>query len=209
MKWTYGIQHKMAAAALLAVVLLAVMSNNLSERNLSRKLRTEFISMYEDRLVVEGYILEMSELMHRIAGVAGNSDAALPYIQAEINAPMARLDELAELYAATKLTAEEEKEFNNLRLILANISRHALAGDLPGCKTAAAEALNSLNALSDIQIAEGAGIKNRSIKIFNSGLSTSQFEMALLIIVAVLIQALIFSSQTLNQATPTGGHHLN
>ncbi len=209
MRWTYSIQNKMAAAALLGVVLVVMIGNNLAERSNSKKLQKDFISMYEDRLVVESYILQLSEHLHRVIHLIDQSQGQEPLTAADAKLWQEQIDELTCLYGATHLTMEEEAEFGRLKETLAEIAHCAVRQDWGKCKNTAEAALHSLTALSDIQVAEGASIKNRSVKIFNTGIFTSQFEMAVLIVVALLILALIFSSRSLRTLTREQHHHMN
>jgi hypothetical protein len=209
MRWTYAIKNKLIAATLLSIVLLVVLLNNLQERNNSRKLQDDFVSMFEDRLLVEQYILQLSEYMHQIIHTTAYEHSDATYRAKQINLLVTKMDTLTILYNATKLTKQEEIEFNQLKKTISGIKQQSLVYDKQVCNRLAQDALTSLTALSDIQISEGKNLKNHSERIFNAGFFTSKFEMAMLIIVAVLILALIFSSRTLRSYSTNQTQQLN
>jgi hypothetical protein len=209
MRWTYAIKNKLIAATLLSIVLLVVLLNNLQERNNSRKLQDDFVSLFEDRLLVEQYILQLSAYMHQIIQTTAYEHSDSTFRAQHINELVTKMDTLTILYKATKLTTQEEIEFNQLKKTIAEIKHQSIAFNEQECKLLAQDALTSLTALSDIQISEGKNLKNHSERIFNAGFFTSKFEMAMLIIVAVLILALIFSSRTLRTYSTNQTQQLN
>ena len=66
MKWTYAIPHKFTTSLLLLTVILIVFFNNLQERRNSSELRIAFDAIYEDRLLAESYILQLSSILHEV-----------------------------------------------------------------------------------------------------------------------------------------------
>jgi hypothetical protein len=209
MRWTYAIKNKMIAAALLSAVLVLVLLNNLMERNNSRMLQHDLESMFEDRLMVEQYILQLSAYVHQIIQTTTYEHSDADYRSGQLQELVAKMDTLTILYNATKLTKQEAIEFSHLKKTISGIKAQSQSYDEQACQQLAQEALASLSALSDIQIAEGHNLKNHSNRIFNAGFFSSKFEMALIIIVALLILALIFSSQTLYPYHSRQTQHLN
>jgi hypothetical protein len=201
MKWTFFIKHKMLAASLLAMVIAVVLVNNLSEQKNSDDLNDAFSSMYEDRLMAESYILSMYGNLHDVNELSEtyrNNPAA---VRTQLAPIITEMNNTIELYRKTKLTAQEEKEFAAFTAQAASVTACASSGNFDGCKTTAEEALGKLSVLSDIQVAEGAKLKDDSQRIYSSSLSSSQFEVVILIIIGVLIQALVFSTRTLQHGS--------
>jgi hypothetical protein len=65
MKWIYRIQQKLPIAFLLAIILAGVFIKNMVERNSVSDLGDSFASVYEDRLLVESYIYQLSDRLYK------------------------------------------------------------------------------------------------------------------------------------------------
>lgn len=210
MKWTYSIRHKITAATLMAVVLGLILLNNLVERRHFKQLEESFSSMYNDRLLAESYLFQLydnlqkkQELLEKVntAGLTGSHKAGLNYLTSNRKAIISKYEE-------TYLTKEEAVEFDNLKKMLEDIDeldksllqsddQQQLSGFISKNEEVSSHIFNTLSALSNIQTSEGESIKNKSEKIFLGSISTSHLEMAIIIVIAIIIQALIFSSKTL------------
>ncbi|MEX2590880.1 MAG: MCP four helix bundle domain-containing protein [Chitinophagales bacterium] len=210
MKWIYIVRHKLIAALLLSVLLGLILWNNLNESNSMKKLEASFTSMYEDRLMVESYIFHLSENLHKKAQLLGNAkhskiplhtNDSLLFIQNNIA-------NLLTAYEQTKLTKKEARLFKNLKETIhrINLEKQELIAfaEKPAKFTATQIAIQQninkaqhlLSGLSDIQVNEGRNINEASKAVLLGSSSSSQFENALLIIVALIIQTLIFTSKT-------------
>ncbi|HTF05328.1 MAG TPA: MCP four helix bundle domain-containing protein [Bacteroidia bacterium] len=197
MKWTFFVKHKMAAAALLGTVMALVILNNVSEQRNSDELNNAFSSMYEDRLIAESYLLNMSGRLHEVNKITSASGQNAGDLRKELLPVIAQVNETIELYRKTKLTTQEEIEFAIFTGKIDQVSALVRAGNFERCRIITDEALTTLHVLSDIQVAEGSRLKDNSQRIFSSSISSSQFEIAILIIIGVIIQALVFSSRNL------------
>ena len=204
MRWTYFIKHKMAAALLLGTVIGVVLLNNLSEQKNSDELNDAFASLYEDRLLAESYILTMYQDLHQVEALLEHTSSSVT-MQSQLNPVMAELRETIALYGKTTLTQVEEKEFNAFVANVNAVSAGIVSGYFSESRPAATEALARLSVLSDIQVEEGTRLHKDSHRIFQSSLTSSQFEMAMLIVIGLIIQALIFSTRTLQTRTPNPG----
>lgn len=203
MKWAYTIKNKTKAALLLAVVLGITITTNLLERSRFRQLERSFASIFEDRLMAESYLFHLYENLKERQDLlrAAAGGGAGPDVMKQVDAYQAEREALIAQYAQTYLTEEEETQFNSLNATLEKINR--LEADLarqpagPALEEATAEAFSTISALSDIQTAEGAELREKSKRIIMGSVSTSHLEMTVLIIIGILIQGLIFSSKTL------------
>ncbi len=201
MKWTFSIKHKLAAAFLLAVVIGVVLLNNLTEQKNSDDLNDAFSSMYEDRLLAESYILGMYGNLHEVNQLSDefrNNPTAVRVLLAPV---VLEMNNTIALYKETELTPQEEIEFTAFTQQASAVTSCAVSGNFDGCKSTADEALNRLAVLSEIQVSEGAKLKNDSEKIYSSSMSSSQFEIVMLIVIGLLLQALIFSNRTIEHVT--------
>lgn len=200
MKWIYSIKHKSTAAMLLAFVLGIVIWNNYRESNSFSKLNKSFVSIYEDRLLVESYIFQLSKNFHQFIHEIENAQTShsTTEFKEKIVGLENTINNLLVLYRETELTEKEEVLFASLLVEVEQINASESSSNYIACKENVYAALETLTHLSDIQIVEGARIKEESNKIFLGNKSNSQFEMVVLIVIALLIQALIFSSHTIN-----------
>ncbi|MCO6478821.1 MAG: hypothetical protein J5I94_19460 [Phaeodactylibacter sp.] len=207
MKWAYTIRNKTKAAILLAVVLGLTMLTNLLERKRFRELEQSFSSIFEDRLMAESYLFHLYEnLKNEQDLIQSAADMGLSIAGKEkLAAHRANRASLMAQYAETYLTEEEEVQFSQLQATLGEVDR--LEKEIAGGQAAAplinahdaatAEAFATLSALSDIQTTVGAELRDESERIILGSVSISHLEMTVLIIIAIIIQGLIFSSRTL------------
>lgn len=222
MKWTYSIKNKITAAVLLAAILIVTLANNLVERSHFKQLDASFASMYEDRMLVESYIFKLYENLHQRQVLIMEPEASDGYkhLEAAFSDSRAQRNQLIEKYATTYLTPEEEIEFDKLKRIVASVdqvekdlvineaSTDQLNQLVSDNNEITSEAFASLSALSAIQTTEAQTIRDESERIILGNISISQLEMAILIIIGLVIQALIFSSKSL-KTTAQQKHHLN
>ena len=86
---------------------------------------------------------------------------------------------------------------------------NAFDGEFEKIPETAKQAETILNTLSSIQMAEAKTQMDNVLKISSFSNIVSQLELVILIVIAVLIQILIFSSTTLARAKMPGNVHLN
>ncbi|WP_339786795.1 hypothetical protein [uncultured Imperialibacter sp.] len=197
MKWTYSIRNKTTAAALLLTVFLIVLFNNLKERKNSVKISETIHSIFQDRLVVESYIFQHAEHLHKIEGVIDSENTEHADKQQQVAAVFSQIMELNESYLKTVLTEEEERVFGGFNNLCQKIGAKAEQGDLAAAKALAKEAALSLKTLSSIQVTEGASLMTDAKAMFSASTLSSQLESAILLVIALIIQALIFASNSL------------
>lgn len=198
MKWAYGIKNKLSAALVLLLVFGLVFLNNIKEWHNSHRLKKTFSAMYEDRLMAESYILDLSESLHAIIEITENEHYSIREKDDLLNSVTAGIDKLNAVYGETKLTREEELKFNKFLYLCDQIHEDIHSHDYLGGKTHSKEALAVLNTLSMIQLSEAKSLMREAESLFSSGEISFQFEIAILIILGLIIQALIFSSNSLN-----------
>lgn len=208
MKWTYSIQQKTTAAILLAVIFAVIFVVNRIGNNKVAELGDSMNSVYEDRLMVENYIFRLSGLLYekkimldQCSGV-GESAENLDYLKDQ-NAEIAVL---IHDYDQTKLTEVEAILFNNLKKQVTHIQlqEELLLGQnsaeneaaLLVLKQSFSNANQLLHDLSNVQITVGKTVNERSQQLVAGSSLLTQFELAVLIVIATLINALIFTSRS-------------
>ena len=197
MKWTYSIQNKIAASGALLTLCILVLISNYTDQSHTNNVKNSISTLYEDRLVVEDYILKMTIDIYEIKQAlhfAGQHDQ--PPAD-RISRLLAHIDGLSKAYQKTKFTKTEDVTFT------------ALVGTLNELKSRASQelanhALVLLNELSAIQLAESKLIMNRAENLYQSGKAASQFAFAITIIILIVLQALVFASKTLPVKKPMG-----
>ena len=66
MKWTYSIQNKLTAAAVLFILCLVILYANYNDRMHTSKVIGLISTLYQDRIVAEVYIYKMSNDLYEI-----------------------------------------------------------------------------------------------------------------------------------------------
>jgi len=209
MGWTYMIKNKMAVSLLLLVILGTIWMNNINQNNHSEELSKHITSIYDDRLVAENYILKLSGDMHQIIGIITETQIDDHAKRAKLRPFLADIKKLNNEYGNTLLTNEERKVYEQYILLCNKLYIHAANNEFEPCKKIATESIGTLNMLAAIQLAEAKSIIAKTDRLFSAAESSSQLEIAILIIIGLLIQALIFSSVQPSNYIATGRHHLN
>lgn len=208
MKWTYSIQNKMAASGALFTLCLLVLFSNYVDRNHTSNVKNSISTLYEDRLVVEDYILKMTidiyeikQALH-VAGQHGEPSTD------QITALLAHIDGLSNAYQKTKFTKIEDVTFATLLKTLKEFEDSSSQSDVNRLNLAN-QALMLLNKLSEIQLEESKSIMKQVDDLYIRGEVASQFAFAITIIILVVLQALVFASKTLPRANQPSGTRLN
>lgn len=209
MNWIYSIRHKFIAAIIMTVLLGLILLNNLNESYNMRKLEASFTSIYKDRLLAESYIYHLSENLHRESEMlesALNHNSQF-HIKNSLTQLQNNTQHLISDYEKTKLTKTEEEFFMKLKsliteingesnLLINNIGNKNHLTKLNEIQLQFNNAQEILSNLSDIQIKEARNINKSSKAVITGSASSSQFEIVLLIVVALIIHVLIFTSKS-------------
>lgn len=213
MKWTYSIKQKTTTALLLAVVLGLVLLNNLYQSRQFKKIADSFSSLYEDRLIAESYIYRISELLHQknqmLEKYSLTPDPIIT-LRHEALQSSKTISNLIDQYKKTKFTRNERRTFDILLSgmeKLVRVEKEYLASELysennsklkDSVKTLVGMNLQYLSKLSDIQVNEGGQMAKISKETLASNVASSELEAAFLIIIAIIIQMLIFASNSMH-----------
>jgi hypothetical protein len=208
MKWIYVIQQKAQVAFLLAIILLGVFFKNVLDRNNVSELGDSFSSVYEDRLLVESYIYKLSDHLYQkqllIDQYSQQND--VNQLTAKMAGHNLAIRALIHEYEKTKLTTEESKFFdafkNNINELLTLENQYLkMEWNMEAPNTSLDQqfltATQNLGQLSSIQIAEGKSMADQSKRIVAGSSILTQFELAMIMVIGLIIQALIFASSSL------------
>jgi hypothetical protein len=222
MKWAYGIRRKISAALLLSAIFVLLFVKNMLDNKNVAQLGTSFSSVYEDRLLVESYIYRMSEHLFRKRIMI---DSAATRVSAlEIMPLIAKYNEaiktMLTAYENTRLTEAETIHFENFKANVRTLTEledtyfqlMARGGKAEAAKNILNAQFNqasrNLDLLSGIQISEGKLLNEHSQKIVAGSSILTQFEIGILVAVALMIFVLVFESTTVFSKT-VGNQSLN
>ncbi|WP_373519236.1 MCP four helix bundle domain-containing protein [Pricia sp.] len=193
-------KQRVHAGFILAMAFLLVLaSNRLNQRNFSN-LEQTVDSIFEDRVVAQGYIYRLNNLFHI-------KEMSLSAIQRKntVVTNNAAIEELLESFSKTRLTRDESVHFN--RLTDNHTQLKALENALVADQGVLGRESNkeqltllkkiggNLDGLSGVQLSEGRLMTEISKKSLNINQLLSQLEVAFLIVIAVLFLLIIFHGE--------------
>jgi len=179
---------------------------NLIERQSFRSISSTFTEVYNDRLVVEGYIFKISEKLFKIQKLVDHCDLDYDYSKVvnEISQQEKEILSLVSEFEATNLTEQEAAYLTDFKKIIEtdlNIkSYNLLYTDSSGVNKEQVKiydqkisrAQQDLDNLSKIQLQEGEKLISKAKVLINRSQIWAQFEVALLIILVIVMFLLLF-----------------
>lgn len=198
----------MTAASALLVLCLLVLLSNFNDRQHTREVNQSISTLYEDRLIAESYILKLTDGIHQIKAVLNGADAGQFELNNQVSAILLSIDQINGAYEKTKFTKAEAIKYAEFQGLCQQIGNPEVLS-LENKKQLSNQALDVLNTLSTIQIEESKSIVNKTEQLFNSGKMSSDFAMAIVIIIGLTLQALVFSSKSFNVKVNSTHPNLN
>lgn len=184
-KWVIGI--------LMIFVLIIV--TNLVDRNNFLRVKDSMVTIYEDRLIANDLIFEMSRLIHQKEVAWAASDSL--FLKEQNPKVNNELRLLVERFEETKLTNDESAVFEELKLNieLLNTNEQALFTSKSTSKNNVNKYLVDVQAnlydLAKIQLNEGGRQVSISKKAVDTVELLTQIEISILIFLAILIQIIV------------------
>lgn len=211
MSRTIAQQKKLKVAIILTVLIVMIFGKNILERRNFTQLGNSFVSFYEDRLVVESYIFSISEKLFRIKLLVNHCQFESDYSHVidEISTYENEILQLVKEFEDTKLTITEAGFLSDFKKIIQEnlkIADYALlysndsginVAKVTEYNSSIERALVDLEKLSLIQIEEGKKLAANSDKVVHRSKIWSQFEVAALVILIVIIYLLIYTSKSI------------
>ncbi len=206
-------KRKIQAIAIISVLLLLIYGKNLTEREAFNSISKTFTEVYNDRLVVEGYIFQISDRLFSIQKLIDHCNLDYDYSRVinEIQGHEKGIMDLIIDFENTNLTVEESNYLTDFKQIIENDlnikSYDLLYTDSSGVNSnqvklydqKIALAKSDLENLSKIQMEEGQKLISKAKVQINRSQIWSQFEVALLIILIIVIYIYLFRGQRKNQ----------
>ena len=194
MKWTDSIKNKLLASIILLALCLLVMLSNYLDRIHTQNVKHSISTMYEDRLVVEAYILRMTQNVYQIREVL-NTGA----VEQKVNSVEALTKDLKATYSIfiqTRLTKKEKSTADELVTQIRGLEQLTEENNEKAF-TYTDRILFSLNQLSDIQLAESKQIMDKVESQYTTIKALSQFAFAIIIVILIVLQVLVFSGESI------------
>lgn len=190
-----GVFNKIKLILGILVVFVLIVATNLIDRSNFLKVKNSVVTLYEDRLIADELIFEMSSLYHEkeIAALKANSN----YFEKHSKTNNEKLRLLIEKFEKTKLTEKEEIVFLNLKanneaiqtaendLVKSNFS------EINPFVSLSSKIKRNLFELSKIQSDEGGRQRSISKSAIESIELFTQMEIYLLAVLAIIVQIII------------------
>jgi hypothetical protein len=177
--------------------------SNYIDQDHTDNVKKSISTLYEDRLVVEDYILKMTVDIYEIKQALHVADHHDQPSASQIKRLLSHIDALRAAYEKTKFTKLENETFAALALTLSRFEESSVQNS-DDRLTLANQALELLNDLSSIQLAESKLIMKHAEDLYKSGKAASQFAFAITIIILLVLQALVFASRTVDTRAAEG-----
>lgn len=195
MKWTYPIKNKLVASMVLLALCLLVLLSNYLDRIHTENVKNSISTMYEDRLIVEDYILKMTRNVYQIREII-KSEETQEIKDISVSGLTRDFKNTYNLFSKTRLTKTEKTtavalidNFRKFERILSNDK------NVPFIHTD--KILASLNQLSAIQLEESKLIMQQVESQYATIKASSQFAFAIIIIILIVLQIMVFSGGSL------------
>jgi hypothetical protein len=196
MVWTFATKNKIRVSVLLCAVVAVVILTNFGERNNATKINNAVTSIYEDRLVVEGYIFELSQHLNSLEVSSENMFPSKDNRNA-VTAHLLAVSKINDLYAKTELTTDEHYHFEEFRMLCNRIANNFKVGNTVDITSSFATADKILQKLSIIQLEKAREHMDDVNSLTSYSTIISHLELGILIVISLVIQVLLLSSKTL------------
>ncbi len=199
-------KRKISGFLIIGALVVMLYGKNLLERQSFRAVSSTLSEVYEERLLMESYIFQISEKLFTIQKLVDHCTINYDYtkVVAEISKEEQAILKLLEAFEATQLTEQETTLLTDFKRIiekdLSIKSYQLLYNDSSGVNEAQvkvydqkiARAQQDLEKLSAIQLEEGEILVSKAKTLINRSQIWAQFELALLLIFILVIYIYIF-----------------
>lgn len=214
MKWMYGMEGKNTPALLLLVIVITIMISNFLEKKFINDMGKSMSSIYQDRLVPAAGLFQINDLMftrrlmleeYLLTPGLHRQEA----VSRQLGRYNARIDSLIRAYESTYLVEEESRQLKNFKqkvhqyrvlesLYLSGVRSENQWQDYAREIGPLFKGMHEeLMALSHIQTVEGAQLLEGSRAITGKADLISNVQIALVVVIALAVQALLRRSRVL------------
>ena len=206
-------KRKISGFLIIGVLLVLLYGKNLLERQSFRAVSGTLSNVYEDRLLVESYIFQISEKLFKIQRLVDHCTINYDYSKAvvEISMEEQAILKIVGAFESTQLTEQESLLLADFKRIiekdLSIKSYQLLYSDSSGVNEEQvkvydqkiARAQQDLIKLSSIQLEEGEKLVSKAKTLINRSQIWAQFELALLLILVGVIYVYIFKKPVVEE----------
>jgi len=204
---------KTKIAIALILVLFLIFAKSLVDKSNVDELEASFVTVYEDRLVVQDYIFNVTELLFRMRLVVANTESFEQYlaVKNQVIDYHEQILAIISSFERTYLTPKEEQYLNDFKELVSNkleiqsyfssleTSEKNYENSVLRFNSDFERVFNDLKELSKIQLLEGKKLANLSYRIKARSYIWLQFEYAVLFILLIIISMLIYSSRGIKE----------
>ena len=194
MRWTYSLKNKLTASIVLLALCLLVLLSNYLDRLHTENVKNSISTMYEDRLIVEEYIFKMTQNTYQIREAL--STATVDNDEKIVKKFTDNIKNTFDSFSKTRLTEKEKLTADELKLQISELNKILLSNNKVSLKYTD-EILNTLNKLSEIQLDESKLIMKQVEDQYASIKASSEFAFAIIIVILIVLQILVFSGESL------------
>ena len=206
-------KRKISGFLIIGVLLVLLYGKNLLERQSFRAVSGTLSNVYEDRLLVESYIFQISEKLFKIQRLVDHCTINYDYSKTvvEISMEEQAILKIVGAFESTQLTEQEALLLADFKRIiekdLSIKSYQLLYSDSSGVNEEQvkvydqkiARAQQDLEKLSAIQLEEGGLLVSKAKSLINRSQIWAQFELALLFILVLVIYVYIFKKPVVEE----------
>jgi hypothetical protein len=177
------------------LVFFIILATNIIDKDNFNRMRNSIVTIYEDRVVASDLIFEMGLLVQQKEIALLSQDTL--FFKEENERVNGEIQQLIAKYEETKLTKEEKRIFEDLKIQLEKLEKEENAdGSLAlhaneKLFSTINEVVRNLHDLSKVQLKEGRREMARSNRAMETIDLFTQIEIIILVLIAVLIQVLI------------------
>lgn len=198
----------MLASFVLLVLCLLVLLSNYNDRQHSKEVKQTINTLYQDRLIAESYLMKLSQCMYKLKEIHSAAQMNSTPFNNQSELLFKQLDTVIDLYSKTVFTKSESIKFDLYKAILRPI-RDSTQVPLTQKLIMIDKSIQLLNDLSSIQIEESKLILSKSEQLYKAGKLSSDFAFAIIVIILLVLQAIVFAANTFNISKDMKDIHLN
>src|SRR5690606_30333464 len=195
MRWTYSIKNKLVASLVLLALCLLVLLSNYLDRIHTQSVKASITTMYEDRLIVEEYILKMTRNVYQIREIL-QSNKESDQEKQQVEGLISEIKSTYQTFSKTRLTENEQATAEEL-IAQINLFEKIVRSEKNVDPQNTNNILSSLSKLSNIQLDESKLIMKEIESQYATIKASSEFAFAIVLIILIVLQILVFSGESL------------
>lgn len=193
-KWTYSLKNKLVASFALITLCLLVMLSNYLDRNHTNKVKSAIGTLYQDRIMVQDFILDMTSDIYQIKAILNSPNRENSETKNKCDNLLLDIDRLRALYLKTEFTKLETVKFEEFAAVIDTFNP-VQATDIQPQLALANKAIELLDELSAIQLNESKNILKKAEELYHNGRILTNFALGIIVIILFVLQALVITSK--------------